>query len=51
MPRVVRGIVAVLGRILLCTIFLLSAVGNDIPNFSAVTALMAKVGMPRSSCW
>jgi putative oxidoreductase len=46
MPRVVRGIVAVLGRILLCTIFLLSAVGNDIPNFSAVTALMAKVGIP-----
>jgi putative oxidoreductase len=46
MPRVVRGIVAVLGRILLCTIFLLSAVGNDIPNFSAMTVLMAKVGIP-----
>jgi putative oxidoreductase len=46
MPRVVQGIVAVLGRILLCTIFLLSAVGNDIPNFSAVTELMGKVGIP-----
>jgi putative oxidoreductase len=46
MPRFVQGIVAVLGRILLCAIFLLSAVGNDIPNFSAVTGLMAKVGIP-----
>jgi putative oxidoreductase len=46
MPRFVQGIVAVVGRILLCTIFLMSAVGNKIPNFSAVAGLMAKVGVP-----
>jgi putative oxidoreductase len=46
MPRFVQGIVAVLGRILLCTIFLLSAVGNKIPNFSAVAGVMAKEGVP-----
>ena len=36
MPRTVQGILAVLGRILLCAIFLMSAVGNKIPNFQAV---------------
>jgi hypothetical protein len=36
MPRTIQGIVAVLGRILLCTIFLLSAVGNKIPKIQAV---------------
>ncbi len=46
MPRTVQGIVAVLGRILLCTIFLLSAVGNKIPNFQAVAGYMAKEGVP-----
>jgi len=46
MPRFVQGIVAVSGRILLCTIFLLSAVGNIIPNFTAVAELMAKEGVP-----
>lgn len=46
MPRTLQGIVAVLGRILLCTIFLLSAVGNKIPSFSAVAGLMAKEGVP-----
>ena len=46
MPRPVQGIVAVLGRILLCTIFLLSAVGNKIPNFQAVAGAMAKEGVP-----
>jgi putative oxidoreductase len=46
MPRTLQGIVAVLGRILLCTIFLLSAVGNKIPNFQAVAGFMAKEGVP-----
>jgi putative oxidoreductase len=46
MPRTVQGIVAVLGRILLCTIFLLSAVGNKIPNFQSVAGYMAKEGVP-----
>ena len=46
MPRSVQGIVAVVGRIMLCTIFLLSAVGNKIPHFGAVAGIMAKVGIP-----
>jgi putative oxidoreductase len=46
MPRSVQGFVAVLGRILLCTIFLMSAVGNKIPNFQAVAGYMAKEGVP-----
>ena len=46
MPRTLQGIVAVVGRILLCTIFLLSAVGNKIPNFQAVAGYMAKEGVP-----
>ena len=46
MPRTVQGIVAVLGRILLCTIFLMSTVGNKIPNFQAVAGYMAREGVP-----
>jgi putative oxidoreductase len=46
MPRTLQGLVAVLGRTLLCTIFLLSAVGNKIPNFRAVAGYMAKEGVP-----
>ena len=46
MPRTLQGIVALLGRILLCTIFLLAAVGNKIPNFQAVSGAMAKEGVP-----
>src|SRR5439155_9912513 len=44
MPRTLQGIVGVLGRVLLCTIFLLSAVGNKVPNFRAVAGSMAKEG-------
>ena len=46
MPYVVRGILAVLGRILLCTIFFMSAVGNKIPNFRAVAKVMEAKGIP-----
>jgi putative oxidoreductase len=46
MPRTLQGVVAVLGRALLCTIFLLSAVGNKIPNFRAVAGAMAGEGVP-----
>src|SRR3954451_11280049 len=46
MPPMLRGFVAVLGRILLCTIFLMVAVGNKIPNFQAVAGYMAKEGVP-----
>ena len=46
MPRTVQGILAVLGRVLLCTIFFMAAVGNNIPNFQAVAGYMAKEGVP-----
>lgn len=46
MSRTLQGIVAVLGRVLLCTIFLLSAVGNIIPNFRSVAGTMATEGVP-----
>ncbi len=46
MPRALQGIVAVVGRIFLCTIFLLAAVGNKIPHFQAVAGFMAKEGVP-----
>src|SRR5712692_9714494 len=41
-----RGPITVLGRVLLCTIFLLAAVGNKIPHFSDVTKIMESVGVP-----
>jgi putative oxidoreductase len=34
------------GRVLLATIFLMSAVGNKIPNFGAVAKVMESVGVP-----
>jgi putative oxidoreductase len=46
MLRTLQGIVAVVGRILLCAIFLLSAMANKIPNFQTVAGLMAKAGVP-----
>jgi putative oxidoreductase len=46
MPRTVQGIVAVLGRLMLSAIFLLSAAGNKIPNFNNVAEVMAKAGIP-----
>ncbi len=41
-----QGPVNVLGRVLLCTIFLMSAVGNKIPNFSGVVKYMEGAGVP-----
>lgn len=46
MPRTVQGIVAVIGRVMLCTIFFMAAVGNKIPHFNDVAGVMAKVGIP-----
>jgi putative oxidoreductase len=46
MNRSIQGVVAVIGRILLCTIFLMSAVGNKIPHFSGVAGSMASEGVP-----
>ncbi|TWU16829.1 DoxX family protein [Allorhodopirellula heiligendammensis] len=41
-----QGIVSVLGRILIAAIFLLSAVGNKVPNFNKVAEHMAAEGVP-----
>jgi putative oxidoreductase len=40
------AILSLAGRILIATIFLMSAVGNKIPNFSSVSAYMASEGVP-----
>ncbi|XZE19530.1 DoxX family protein [Pirellulaceae bacterium SH449] len=37
------------GRIIIATIFLMSAVGNKIPNFSGVSQYMASEGVPMPS--
>jgi putative oxidoreductase len=41
-----RGPLTVLGRLLLCTIFLLAAVGSKIPHFSDVAKVMESAGVP-----
>src|SRR5436190_11346482 len=46
MFQVLRGPLTVVGRLLLCTIFLLAAVGNKIPHFSDVAKVMESAGVP-----
>src|ERR1700745_137993 len=46
MSGALRGPLTVLGRLLLCTIFLLAAVGNKIPHFGDVARVMESVGVP-----
>jgi putative oxidoreductase len=46
MSQALQGALSVLGRVLLCAIFFLSAAGNDIPNFKATAELMGKQGVP-----
>jgi putative oxidoreductase len=46
MPYPLQGLLAFIGRILLCAIFFMSAIGNDIPNFNAVTQMMDSAGIP-----
>lgn len=41
-----QGFVTVTGRVLLCVIFLMAAVGSKIPHFSVVAQLMATKGIP-----
>jgi putative oxidoreductase len=41
-----RGVVTVLARVLLCTIFFMAAVGNKIPHFNDVAKVMESVGIP-----
>jgi len=42
-----QGILAVTGRVLLCIIFLMAAVGNKIPHFSDVAQVMDSKGIPQ----
>lgn len=42
------AIVSILGRILLCGIFLMSAVGNKIPKFDQVVGYMEGAGVPQA---
>tara|TARA_R110002111_G_scaffold247140_5_gene310221 strand:+ start:35573 stop:36013 length:441 start_codon:yes stop_codon:yes gene_type:complete len=42
----VQGLVTVSGRIMIATIFLMSAVGNKIPNFNNIAGYMASEGVP-----
>jgi putative oxidoreductase len=46
MNTLTQGITSLGGRIMIATIFLLSAVGNKIPNFNALAGYMASEGVP-----
>ena len=46
MVHAFQGLVSVVGRTALSAIFLLSAVGNKIPNFDAIAGLLGSKGMP-----
>ena len=46
MNNQVRAIVNIGGRIMLATVFLMSAVGNKIPNFGKVADYMTAQGVP-----
>ena len=45
--KLLQCIVVVTGRVLLCVIFLMAAVGNKIPHFSNVAQLMDSKGIPQ----
>ncbi len=45
--RIIQGILSCVGRLMISIIFLLSAFGNKILNFSSVADLMAAQGMPQ----
>jgi len=44
--KTMNGIGTVLGRLMIATIFLMSAVGNKIPKFNDVAGYMASEGVP-----
>ena len=46
MNQTIQGAITLAGRILLSTIFFVSAVGNKIPQFNDVAELMAGQGIP-----
>ncbi|MCC9605716.1 DoxX family protein [Blastopirellula sp. JC732] len=46
MHNPITPIVSIGGRVMLATIFVMSAVGNKIPNFEGVAGYMASAGVP-----
>jgi putative oxidoreductase len=44
---VIQGLLALLGRLMIAAIFLMSAVGNKIPKFNDVAGYMAAEGVPQ----
>ena len=44
-----QGVLSVLSRLMIATIFLLSAIGNKIPKFNDVAGYMASEGVPLPS--
>ncbi len=46
MNAITTRLLTVLGRIMIATIFLTSAVGNKIPNFNSIAGFMASEGVP-----
>ena len=49
MNNQITRLLNIVGRIMLATIFLMSAVGNKIPNFGKVSEFMASEGVPAAS--
>jgi len=47
MPGPLQALLSIVGRLMLCTIFAMSAIGNKIPNFDGVVAYMGQAGVPR----
>lgn len=47
MNTLLQGAGSVAGRVMIATIFLLSAVGNKIPNFNGIVSYMASEGVPQ----
>ena len=45
--RIIQGVLACAGRLMISVIFLLSAFGNKIVNFNSVADQMASKGMPQ----
>ncbi len=45
---IIQGILACVGRLMIAVIFLLSALGNKVLNFSSVAEVMASKGMPQN---
>ena len=47
MTTLLQGLSTVLGRVMIATIFLMSAVGNKIPNFDSIASYMGSEGVPQ----